>query len=54
MAFAQSGLGIGNRLQLPEDELLANLGDIQIRNGLGPSPNIPLNLLPVSSLNQIL
>ncbi len=37
MAFAQTELGIGNRLQLLDDELLANLGDIQIRNALGPS-----------------
>jgi len=34
MAFAQTDLGIGNRLQLLDDEILANLGDIQIRNGL--------------------
>ena len=40
MAFAQSELGIGNRLQLLDDELLANLGDIQIRNGLGPSASL--------------
>lgn len=31
-------LGIGNRLQLLDDEILANLGDIQLRNGLRPSP----------------
>ena len=31
LAFAQSDLGIGNRLQLLDDELLTNLGDIQIR-----------------------
>ena len=37
LAFAQNDLGIGNRLQLLDDELLANLGDIQIRNGLRPS-----------------
>ena len=40
MAFAQSDLGIGNRLQLLDDELLANLGDIQIRNGLRPSASL--------------
>jgi type III restriction enzyme len=40
MAFAQSELGIGNRLQLLDDEILANLGDIQIRNGLGPSASL--------------
>src|SRR5450756_1487557 len=37
LAFAQSDLGIGNRLQLLDDELLANLSAIQVRNGLRPS-----------------
>jgi len=36
-AFAQNELGIGNRLHLLDDELLANLSDIQLRNGLKPS-----------------
>ena len=40
LAFAQSDLGIGNRLQLLDDELLANLGDIQIRNALRPSTSL--------------
>src|SRR5271165_3677455 len=40
LAFGQSDLGIGNRLQLLDDELLANLGDIQIRNGLRPSASL--------------
>jgi type III restriction enzyme len=40
LAFAQSDLGIGNRLQLLDDELLANLGDVQIRNGLRPSASL--------------
>jgi type III restriction enzyme len=40
LAFAQSDLGIGNRLQLLDDELLTNLGDIQIRNGLRPSASL--------------
>jgi len=40
LAFAQSDLGIGNRLQLLDDELLANLADIQIRNGLRPSTTL--------------
>src|ERR1019366_8821453 len=40
LTFAQSDLGIGNRLQLLDDELLANLGDIQIRNGLRPSATL--------------
>ncbi|MBM5810910.1 MAG: restriction endonuclease subunit R [Gammaproteobacteria bacterium] len=32
-----STLGIGNRLTLLDDELLKNLSDIQIRNGLAPA-----------------
>jgi len=39
-AFAQSDLGIGNRLHLLDDEILANLDDIQIRNGLRPSASL--------------
>lgn len=38
--YAQSDLGIGNRLQLLDDEVLANLTDIQIRNGLRPSSTL--------------
>ena len=37
LAFAQSELGIGNRLQLLDDEILGNLGDIQVRHGLRPT-----------------
>src|SRR5271156_1621949 len=40
LAYAQSDLGIGNRLQLLDDEILANLTDIQIRNGLRPSTSL--------------
>ena len=40
LAFAQSDLGIGNRLQLLDDELLTNLSDIQIRNGLRPAASL--------------
>jgi type III restriction enzyme len=40
MAFAQSDLGIGNRLQLLDDEILSNLSAIQIRNGLQPSNSL--------------
>ncbi len=39
-AFAQNELGIGNRLQLLDDELLGNLSDIQLRNGLKPSASL--------------
>ena len=40
MEFAQSDLGIGNRLHLLDDEILANLTDIQVRNGLRPSSSL--------------
>ena len=36
----ESTLGIGNRLQLLDDELLENLADIQLRNGLRPSDSL--------------
>lgn len=32
-----SDLGIGNRLQLLDDEMLANLNEVQLRNGLRPA-----------------
>ena len=37
MGFAQSDLGVGNRLTLLDDELLENLHAIQLRNGLPPT-----------------
>ena len=40
LAFAQNDLGIGNRLHLLDDEVLGNLCDIQIRNGLKPSSSL--------------
>ena len=40
LAFAQSGLGIGNRLTLLDEEILANLKDVQLRNGLPPTPSL--------------
>ena len=33
----ENNLGIGNRLTLLDDEIIANLNDIQLRNGLRPS-----------------
>ena len=39
-AFRENDLGIGNRLHLLDDEILANLGDIQLRNGLRPSASL--------------
>jgi type III restriction enzyme len=40
MAFAQSDLDIGRRLQLLNDEILANPGDIQLHNGLRPTASL--------------
>jgi type III restriction enzyme len=37
MGFAQNDLGVGNRLTLLDDELLANLNAVQLRGGLVPS-----------------
>ena len=36
LAFIQNDLGIGNRLMLLDEELLANLHVIQLRHGLAP------------------
>ena len=38
--FTQNNLGIGNRLQLLDEEILANLKNIQLRNGLRPSDSL--------------
>jgi len=38
--FDESQLGIGNRLQLLDDEILGNLSDVQLRNGLSPSSSL--------------
>ena len=40
LGMAESDLGIGNRLTLLDDELLRNLADIQLRNGLPPSGSL--------------
>ncbi len=40
MGFAENDLGIGNRLTLLDDELLKNLHDIQLRNGLPSSSTL--------------
>ncbi len=40
LAFAQTDLGIGNRLTLLDDEILKNLNAIQLRNGLPPSASL--------------
>lgn len=38
--FAESHLGIGNRLTLLDEEILSNLKDVQIRNGVSPSDSL--------------
>ncbi len=40
LAFAESGLGIGNRLTLLDEEILKNLNEIQRTNGLPPSSSL--------------
>ena len=40
LAFAESDLGVGNRLTLLDDELLKNLNDVQLRHGLPPSATL--------------
>ncbi|MCY4091985.1 MAG: DEAD/DEAH box helicase family protein [Caldilineaceae bacterium] len=40
LAFAESDLGIGNRLVLLDDEILSNLNAIQLRNGLPPTASL--------------
>lgn len=40
MSLLENDLGIGNRLTLLDDELLANLHAIQLRHGLTPSPSL--------------
>ena len=40
LAFAQDDLGVGNRLTLLDDEILASLNEIQLRNGLPPSESL--------------
>jgi type III restriction enzyme len=37
LGLVESELGIGNRLTLLDDEIIGNLHDIQLRNGLAPS-----------------
>ena len=40
LGFSESDLGTGNRLSLPDDQILANLNDVQLRNGLPPSASL--------------
>lgn len=40
LGFAQHDVGVGNKLTLLDDEILANLGEIQLRNGLPASEKL--------------
>lgn len=40
LGLVETALGIGNRLTLLDDEILSNLKDIQLRNGLPPSEGL--------------
>ena len=40
LGFAESDLGTGNRLSLLDNQILANLKDVQLRNGLPPSASL--------------
>ena len=40
LTLAQNDFGVGNRLTLPDDEILANLKEIQLPNGLPPSASL--------------
>ena len=40
LAYAETDLGVGNRLSLLDEEILQNLKDIQLRNGLLPSASL--------------
>jgi type III restriction enzyme len=40
LGIAESELGIGNKLELLDDEILDNLREIQLRNGLRPSDSL--------------
>jgi len=40
LGFAHNDLGIGNRLTLLDEELLANLQAVQLRNGIAPSETL--------------
>ena len=40
LGVAETDLGVGNRLTLLDDQLLANLRNVQLRNGLAPSEQL--------------
>jgi type III restriction enzyme len=40
LAGLENDLGIGNRLSLLDEEILTNLNEVQLRNGLRPSDSL--------------
>ena len=40
LAFQETGLGIGNRLTLLDEQVFENLRSVQLRNGVPPSGNL--------------
>lgn len=40
LGLVENALGIGNRLALLDDEIISNLNEIQLRNGLSPSSSL--------------
>ncbi|WP_207896408.1 type III restriction-modification system endonuclease [Brevundimonas sp. 357] len=40
LGFVENALGIGNRLTLLDDEIISNLNEIQLKNGLPPSASL--------------
>ena len=40
LGLSENQLGIGNRLQLVDEELLENLRNVQLKNGLAPTDNL--------------
>ncbi len=40
LTFAENDLGVGNRLNLPDDKILENLRAVQLRNGLPPTDSL--------------
>lgn len=43
LGIVEADMGVGNRLTLSTDDLLGNLNDVQIRNGLAPSEKLESN-----------
>ena len=50
LGLVESELGIGNRLTLLDDEIIGNLKDIQLRNGLPPSAGLSVPSRNIASM----